>query len=125
MEKESNYQKEVSSEVVNRADIAIENIDSMLNDVEDRFNGKNDVSGVAATYKQELDHIRHFVKESLCIIAELNAHIEKIVTWYNDSNERAERHFQWYNDEYQRSTKLTNKLKAVRDILNLFTEEEK
>ena len=43
MEKESNYQKEVSSEVVNRADIAIENIDSMLNDVEYRFNGKNDV----------------------------------------------------------------------------------
>ena len=34
MEKESNYQKEVSSEVVNRADLAIENIDSMLNDVE-------------------------------------------------------------------------------------------
>ena len=100
------------------------NLNAMFDDIKSRGNKDGDVEidGAIDTYRKELKTISDFVDDTKEVVKMLNDNIQRLVIDANDSERKANQYYGWWKSEDDKNDKLTRKLKAIRETLDLMID---
>lgn len=119
MNKIEDYQICVKADVMETIQKNFDNLNAMFDDIKNNGKKNVEVDGIVDTYRKELDNIAAFVKETQETINQLNCNIKEVYNEALDNGKKANSYFGWFTQEQEKCAKALDKLKVVRDTLNL------